>query len=100
MAIIAEARRPQVGYDLSGVVLVTSYSGDGVAYIKFGCDLVGRVGLLLPEGIAPYRKAYLSLVEWPNGTWHLYAQYVYPPAPQVEVEVYAEAPQWLKLRRR
>lgn len=100
MLSLRRARAPQSGFPLSGVVHVRTAAALGVSYVKFGEDVLRVVGRLLPDGVAPYRKAYLSLVEWPDGSWHLYAQYVSPPVMQVEVEAYDSAPKWLKIIRR
>lgn len=62
---IKQARKPQEGYSLSGVVLVVD-NGTGYSYVKFDESTVKALGQVMPYGIGPEDSAYIKVVRMPN----------------------------------
>lgn len=60
--LLKGSRKPQEGYSLGGVVLVTD-EGNGYCYIKFDQRLVDKLGRQMPYGIGPDNLAYLKVVK-------------------------------------
>lgn len=92
---ILPARKPQVGYALSGVVLVTAPRVRGYTYVKFPESTVREVGMQLPQGVSVDNPAYLALTKWPTGEWRLYARYINGGGLGVLLTVYEQRPEWV-----
>lgn len=88
------ARKPQHGYPLAGVVLVTGGKVRGYTYVKFPERTVREVGAMLPYGVSPDNPAYLALTQWPTGKWRLYARYIDEGIGVLLVE-YEHRPEWV-----
>lgn len=59
--IISKSVTPQVGYNLSGVVLVHNAGKIGTCYIKFNVDTLLYLGKIMPFGISKIYPAYLRV---------------------------------------
>lgn len=54
---IRAGRKPQEGYDLSGVCVL----GGSITYIRFNERVVKRIASQMPQGIGPLDPAYLRV---------------------------------------
>ena len=88
--------KPQVHQALSGVVLVVGGKGRGYANIRFGEEMVRRVGQDMPQGIGPENPAYLKAMQM-GERWKILAIYVTEKSGVVLAE-FPTKPDWLKPR--
>lgn len=70
------ARKPKIHPLLSGVAVVGSMAGKGVAFYTFTEAFVEAVGKAMPQGISRTKPAHLKLLYIPGRGWDVFAVYL------------------------